>query len=96
MKLDGYNMLPVLEGKSKSPRTTMFWKRKDELAARVGNWKYVKMAGEEQLYDLAKDKSEQHNLASSRPAQLAAMKVAVARWQQEMNAAEPRGPFRDY
>jgi arylsulfatase A-like enzyme len=95
-EIDGYDMLPVLQGAAKSPRTQMFWKRKDELAARVGSWKYVKMAGEEQLYDLASDKSERHNLADSQPRQLAAMKAAFARWQEEMQAADPRGPFRDY
>ena len=95
-KLDGYNMLSVLKGQAKSPRREMFWKRKDSLGARVDNWKYVKMDGKEHLFDLANDLGEKYDLAKSNPARLSEMKSAFAHWTTEMNATEPRGPFRDF
>jgi arylsulfatase A-like enzyme len=36
VKLDGFDMLPVLRGEKKSPRTEMFWERRSHRAARVG------------------------------------------------------------
>jgi arylsulfatase A len=39
--LDGFNVLPVLEGQKKSPRTEMFWEFRNDRAARVGNYKWV-------------------------------------------------------
>ena len=95
-RLDGYDMLPVLQGQAKSPRREMFWKRKDSLGARVDNWKYVKMNGKEYLFDLEKDLGEKHDLATSNPSRFNDMKSAFAHWTTEMNAAEPRGPFRDF
>ena len=74
----------------------MFWKRREKEAARVGDWKWIKNADGEYLFDLATDLEEQHNLAETNPKQLAEMRAHFARWQQEMEDAEPRGPFRDY
>jgi arylsulfatase A-like enzyme len=50
----------------------------------------------EELYDLAADPSETKNLAVEKPAKLAELKARFARWQAEMQSAEPRGPFRNY
>ncbi len=36
--LDGFDMWPVLRGKQPSPRREMFWQRRSDKAARVGNW----------------------------------------------------------
>lgn len=95
-ELDGFDMLPVLQGKANSPRQSMYWKRRDSLGARVGNWKYVKMKGREYLFDLAKDIGEKVDLSESNPEQFRAVKAAFACWLDEMEAAEPRGPFRDF
>ncbi len=104
--LDGHDMLPVLKGEQTSPRRAMFWDWPDGYqAARVGNFKWVaytprskrgEVPAKEELYDLAEDPGEKKNLASAQPAKLAELKSAFARWQAEMEAAEPRGPFRNY
>lgn len=95
-KLDGYDMLPVLGGDAKSPRKSMFWKRRDSLAARVDQWKYVKMKNKEYLFDLSRDLGEKNDLSKSNPKQFQIMKTAFANWLNEMHDAEPRGPFRDF
>ncbi|MCA9025717.1 MAG: sulfatase-like hydrolase/transferase [Planctomycetaceae bacterium] len=94
--LDGHNMLPVLKGESASPRTEMYWKRRDQEAARFDHWKWIKNNTGEFLFDLKTDLAEKNNLADTEPQQLTKMRDHFAQWQHEMEQAEPRGPFRDY
>ena len=98
VKLDGANMLPILEANAKSQRREMFWYRTftNEAAARVDNWKWVNHAGKEGLYDLSCDIGEKNDLSHDKPEVLAMVKSRYAAWQKEMEASEPRGPFRDY
>jgi arylsulfatase A-like enzyme len=94
--LDGFDMLPVLQGKAVPTRAEMFWKRKDFLGARVGNWKWVEMGEKGGLFDLSKDPGEDKDLSETHPEVLARVKAAFHAWLSEMNSAEPRGPFKDY
>jgi arylsulfatase A len=95
--LDGFDWWPVVRGESPSPRMEMFWKRKDLLGARVGNWKWVDMAGKSGgLFDLESDVGESKDLSNEKPEILKMVKARYANWLREMDAAEPRGPFRDY
>jgi arylsulfatase A-like enzyme len=98
VKLDGFNLLPLLEGGGKSERREMFWYRTytNDAGARVGNWKWVSHNGEEGLYDLATDLGETRDLARDRPDVYRMVKDRYAAWWKEMEASEPRGPFRDY
>ncbi|MCA1963772.1 MAG: sulfatase-like hydrolase/transferase, partial [Prosthecobacter sp.] len=96
VKLDGFDMLPVLGGESKSPRREMFWQRRADKAARFENWKWIESEKGSGLYDLGADLEEKHDLSQSRPEIARMMREKFAAWQAEMQAAEPRGPFRDY
>ncbi len=93
--LDGYDMAPVLAG-APSPRTEMFWQRRAEKAARVGQWKWVKARRGSGLYDLATDIGERHDLSKEKPEVLKMVQEKFATWRATMDATEPRGPFRDY
>ncbi|NOX56345.1 MAG: sulfatase-like hydrolase/transferase [Planctomycetes bacterium] len=93
---DGFDMLPVLAGREKSKRTEMYWQRRGDKAARVGHYKWVESARGSGLFDLSKDIGERHDLSKERPDLLAEMKAHFARWRADMDAAEPRGPFRDF
>ncbi|QDU60363.1 Arylsulfatase [Planctomycetes bacterium Pan216] len=93
---DGFDMMPVLAGAKPSPRKEMFWERRDDRAARVGNWKWVESSKGNGLFDLSNDIGEQHDLSTSHPEKLAELKQRFADWKKEMAAAEPRGPFRDF
>ncbi|MCC9607434.1 sulfatase-like hydrolase/transferase [Blastopirellula sp. JC732] len=92
---DGFDMLPTLNGGS-SPRQEMFWKRQGDIAARVGDWKWVDSAAGKGLFNLATDIGEKNDLSKEHPEMLAKLKERFANWTAEMEAAEPRGPFRDY
>ncbi|MBP88517.1 MAG: N-acetylgalactosamine-6-sulfatase [Planctomycetaceae bacterium] len=95
--LDGFDWWPVVRGEQKSPRREMFWKRKDLIAARVGKWKWVDMGGESGgLFDLESDVVETNDLSKAKPEVLAMVKARYENWLHQMEAAEPRRPFRDF
>lgn len=102
VKLDGYDMLPVLTGGAESKRTEQFWELRGHRAARVGTWKWLvetrrrwelpeDATGE--LYDLSVDPEEKHNLAGEKPEVLRMMQRKWDTWMREMVASEFRGPF---
>ncbi len=94
--LDGFDMTSILRGEKASPRTTMFWKRRNDMAARVGQWKWLDSAKGKGLYDLSKDIGEKNDLSKKMPEKAAELRQAFNDWLAEMDAAEPRGPFRNY
>jgi arylsulfatase A-like enzyme len=96
VKLDGFDMLPVLRGEVKSPRKEMYWQRRGEKAARVENWKWVESGKGGGLFDLSTDLGEKKDLSGERPKVLQRMRENFVRWRREMDGAEARGPFRDY
>lgn len=96
VKLDGFDMMPILRGEMKSPRTEMFWQRRGDKAARFQNWKWLESAKGKGLYDLSTDLSETHDLSKEKPDIARMMQEKFAAWRKEMDATEPRGPFRDY
>jgi len=96
VKFDGFDMLPVLRGDKKSPRTEMFWQRRGDQAARVGNWKWISSAKGTGLYNLTSDLGEERDVSKDHPEVAAKLKARFEAWRKEMDASEPRGPFRDY
>lgn len=93
---DGFDMLPVLAGRSRSLRTEMFWQRRGDRAARMGDYKWVDSQRGGGLFDLSEDIREKHDLSEKKPAVLAEIKALFAAWKHKMQDAEPRGPFRNY
>ncbi len=96
VKLDGFDMLPVLRGKAKSSREEMFWQRRGDKAARFQNWKWLESGKGRGLYDLTNDVGERKDLSQEKPEIARMMAERFAAWKREMDASEPRGPFRDY
>jgi len=94
--LDGFDMMPVLQGKAPSSRTEMFWQRRADRAARIGSYKWVDSARGVGLFDLQNDPGEKNNLGQSHPEIVAKVKARWHAWRKQMDATEPRGPFRDY
>ncbi|MEM9366114.1 MAG: sulfatase-like hydrolase/transferase [Planctomycetota bacterium] len=97
LTLDGYDWWDTLRGDSESPRSTMFWQRRDHTAARIDHWKWLEMdARSRGLFDLNRDLGEKTDLSLSQPERLRSIQRQFSDWQQEMAAAEPRRPFRDF
>jgi len=96
VKLDGFDLTPVLRGERASARTEMFWQRRGDFAVRVGNWKWSKTGAAGGLFDLAADRAETNDLTKARPEIVTRLQARLEAWRAEMDASEPRGPFRDY
>lgn len=94
--LDGHDMLPTLVEGTPSPRHEMFWQRRGDRAARVGEWKWVDSERGTGLFNLATDVGETNDVSEDYPEKLEELTGAFAQWKTQMEAAEPRGPFRDY
>ncbi len=67
-KAPGLSLVPAFESPDARLHETLWWLHEGHRAFRQGNMKLVAAKGDSwELYDLAADRSEQHNLASSRP-----------------------------
>jgi arylsulfatase A-like enzyme len=93
---DGFDWWDTLRRKTDSPRTEMFWKRKDNVGARVGKWKWVQMGDAGGLFDLEADAAETRDLSEEKPEVLKMVKIRYQEWIDEMEAAPSRTPFRDF
>ncbi len=84
----GLSAAPDWQGRSlldaAHPPRAYFYVAEDHftLGVREENWKYIfdLREGSEQLYDLAKDPTEQHNLAASQPTRCARLRQRLAAW----------------
>lgn len=87
VEYQGIKLTP-LEGKSLVPafadraieREALYWEHEGNRAVRIGNWKLVAKgpAGKWELYDLANDRTERHDLAAQQPERV---KEMAARWE---------------
>jgi arylsulfatase A-like enzyme len=69
-KLDGVNLLPLLEGKAKGlDREALYWRFGVQFAVRKGDWKLVSAAKDMKpvLVNLAQDRGEAKDLTADRP-----------------------------
>jgi arylsulfatase A-like enzyme len=86
-KLDGVNILPLLEGKiDKLPPRELFFRFGVQHAVRQGDWKLVKAAKDMQpmLVNLAIDSGEQRDLSDENPAKKAELQSLWEKWNASM------------
>jgi arylsulfatase A-like enzyme len=83
---DGQNLLPTLLGQAKPRERTVLWRYKAnaQRAIRSGDWKYLKIGGNEFLFDVVKDQRERANLAKRHPEVFARLKAQWETWDKEM------------
>jgi arylsulfatase A-like enzyme len=79
--LEGVTLRPALEGKSLQRAQPIFWEHEGNRAIRVGQWKLVsKHPTGWELYDIAKDRAEQHDLAAKQPDRVREMSAQWDAW----------------
>jgi len=85
-KLDGENLLPVILGTAKPQQRTLFWRYKanQQRAVRYGDWKYLKIADNEFLFDVVADQREHANLAEKNPDIFKKLKQQWETWNTSM------------
>lgn len=86
-RLEGVNILPYLSGeKSGSPHERLFWRAGGgaRYAVREGDYKLVKMDNTEpQLFNLASDIGEKHDLSKEQRAIVARLSAAYQTWNKD-------------
>jgi arylsulfatase A-like enzyme len=87
-KYDGVNLVPYLAGKSNtSPHDRLFWRTEggQARAVREGRWKLVRFKDNPaELFDLATDISESHDLAAQQPEVARSLALALDAWDKEL------------
>jgi arylsulfatase A-like enzyme len=86
---DSVNLVPYLTGaKSGEPHDRLFWRaQRGQWAVRTGGegWKLVRQEGKpDELYRLAGDVGEKHDLANAEPAKLRSLAADLAAWDKQM------------
>lgn len=83
---DGHDLLPQLLGVAAAQPRTLYWRHKahDQAAVRAGDWKYLKLGGNEFLFDLARDARERANLKAREPERFEHLKAEFAAWNETM------------
>jgi arylsulfatase A-like enzyme len=89
---DGIDIRPALAGQG-LPERTLYWRfgSKNQQAARRGNWKYLRMAGNSFLFDVVADPRERANLKDRYPSEFAALAKAFKKWDAGM-LHDPKAP----
>jgi arylsulfatase A-like enzyme len=79
--ISGRSLAPAFQKDGASPHDFIYFNHNDNRALRIGDLKAIATgkAGDWELYDMAKDRSEQHNLAGPKAETVRQM---AARWQQ--------------
>jgi len=100
---DGISFVPLLRGHNSPIRQEFFWhyphywNGKGALpvtpysVARIGDWKLIRFYESErdEVYDLAKDPGETHELASSNPRKKQELSMRLENWLKEVGAQMP-------
>ena len=88
---DGIDIAAALDG-GPLPERTFFWRYKHlrQRACRRGDWKYLKIAGNEFLFDVVRDPLERANLKSREPDRFAALRDAWTAWNRTMLPLDAR------
>lgn len=98
--IDGQSLLPLLKSPETAAlsRTTLFWHYPHyhmmgavpHSVIRAGDWKLIEFHhGPVELYDLASDLHEDHNLAEERPQQVTQLQRQLHDWRHQVDAQMP-------
>ncbi len=91
--IDGVNLLPFVLGEAKQPpHETLYWRFGQQHAIRQGNYKLLQRNKQPQeLYDLAADPGEQHDLAGEKREIVDQLNKSYSVWNAELAAPLWRG-----
>ena len=92
LKLDGMNLLPILEGKAPVVERTLFWRvlgNRPMRAVRSGEWKLV-FDGRPMLFNLRRDIGERTNVIGQKTEIARRLQRLLTEWQNEVDAEAKR------
>jgi arylsulfatase A-like enzyme len=89
-RLDGMNLLPIVEGREAPVERTLYFRNttggRQQRAIRKGNWKLLVDGPNTFVYDLSKDIGERNDLASARSDLARTLRPLLAAWEKEVDA----------
>ena len=93
-RLEGINLLPVLEGRAAEIDRALFWRVTGQQAVRSGDWKLLMDGGRALLFDLRTDIAERHNMIGQRSDIARRLRPLLAAWQEDVDAEAKRATSR--
>ena len=94
-RLEGTNLLPLVQGSARQLERTLFWRistpTKQQRAVRHGNWKLLIDDGDLVLFDLSKDIEERKDQAMFRPDLVIQLLERIRNWEKDVDAEAKRG-----
>ena len=88
---DGVSLLPAFKGETIARKSPLFFQFNKGSAIRDGQWKLVRNSPTWELYDLAADRNEMHDLAAKRPELVKQMDDAWLAWWKDCTGSEWTG-----
>ena len=89
-RLEGVNLLPILEGRAPAVDRTLFWRidvpTRQQRAVRSGEWKLLLDGDDLLLFDLKADIGERNDLAAARPDLVSKLRPLLAAWEKDVDA----------
>lgn len=94
--IDGENLMPNLRDPETTLERQVFWRHKArrQFAARIGDWKYLRIEDREFLFNLSADVRERANLKDVEIARFSRMKASCESWNAGM-LAYPDGSYSE-
>ena len=86
LPLDGVSLTPVLREPAKTFERPLHWRmnHRGQRAMRLGDYKYLRVDGNDYLFNIPADERERANLAKRQPERLQAMRAAWEAWDASM------------
>ncbi len=89
-RLEGIDLLPILEGRSLPVERTLFWRisapNRQQRAVRQGEWKLLVDGDDLLLYNLHTDIGERTDLAMQRPDLVAKLRPLITNWEKDVDS----------
>ena len=89
--LDGVSLMPVLRDPAHVFDRPLHWRmnHRGQRALRDGDWKYLRVDGNDYLFNIPADERERANHAAREPQRLADLRSAWERWNDSMPPIPP-------
>ena len=90
-RLEGIDLLPILEGRAPIAERTLFWRianaSRQQRAVRQGEWKLLLDGDDVLVFNLAKDIGERNDLAKERQGQEVARRLRplITAWERDVD-----------
>jgi arylsulfatase A-like enzyme len=84
-RLEGINLLPILEGRSPQVERTLFWRTPTQKAVRKGDWKLLANGPLLFLFNLRDDIGERTDLAAQRIDLIRQLRPLIAAWEGDVD-----------